>query len=215
MISSTAVGQQIHAEVDPDFGYSDSLFNYSAYLQLSGNSYDGSGKYKADLNIYDGTQLLKTQTQDIGWLSVEQLLGKKTRSVSFGPFNFERDFGIKSIDNASYEFAFYRSDKQVARERFPGPQRIPYLMNPQKNMNIYFMQGFPFTASYKDLIGLEPSAHLEFCGPLNSSNSQCWTTSEAMSKAKGTVYEISFNEDFSNYREGANFTYRSSTITEG
>ncbi|MBN1324051.1 MAG: hypothetical protein JW986_08685 [Methanotrichaceae archaeon] len=195
------------AMVTPDYGYGD--FNYSAKIGITGTTTDVSGKYKVVLRIYDGDRLLREASSMERRLSNSEIGNRLSEPFLFGPFNFQRDFGIVTTKNASFEFVLLKSGTEQARSSLRGPEVEPphIIGTPQFNAKPYFFQGLSVSTSFKDQAGLAPSAHIELKGPLGTDLERSWNTGELACSGSGTVYTSRILEDTSSYREGGNFSF--------
>jgi hypothetical protein len=190
--------------ISPDFGYED--FFYSASIGISGDNTDVSGKFKVELKIYDGENLLRSESSPERRFNQEEIMGRLSEPFTFGPIDFEKDFGISETDNASFEFIVYKNSGTVASERRRGP--IVYMPKPiiTYNQNPYFFQPLSVSISIEDMEGLSPSCHLEMSGPIEG-EVESWTTSEVPCTPTGAVYSCTISEDMSKYRDGGNFSF--------
>lgn len=190
--------------VSPDFGYEE--FFYSASIGISGDNTDVSGKFKMELLIRDGEGLLRKETSPERRFDQDEIMARLSEPFTFGPYNFERDFGIPETDNASFEFIAYKNGGPVASEKRKGP----IVSRPQPmaryDQIFYFVQPLSVSISSKDMKGLSPSCHLDISGPFEGKASG-WTTSELPCNPAGDAYSCTISEDMSRYRDGGNFSF--------
>ena len=215
-ISSVLGGDyQIISSVTPDYGYGDTTFNYTAQIQLmSENAATYSGNWQIELKIFNGSREIRSSKLP----SAPRILGTKewmtrmTQPFTFGPYNFERDFGIKRTDSASFEIVAYRDGTNVSSVRFKGPEVQPprLLGTPNYNKQPYYVEPFQVTAVFKDKAAMNPTCYLEMHGPLNTSEKEeSWTTADVAGKAQGTTYTFNLGDDvdMSKYPNGGNFSF--------
>jgi hypothetical protein len=210
--SGLAKDYDILGTVSPDFGYGDTTFNYSARIQLLGDTSTFTGKWQVELKIYNGSDECGSERRPPNprILGTREWIAKLTEPIPFDPKNFERDFVIKSTDNASFEFIVYRDGSEVARKRLLGPEvRPPYLLgDPSYNKQPYFVESFQVVANFKDKLKMSPNCYLELRGPLGSPDEGVWETREEKARASETTYTFSMSvEDLSRFREGGNFSF--------
>jgi len=194
-----------NATVSPDYGYVD--FTYSSQIEIAGDNTDVSGKFKVKLKIYNEGNLVQEEASLERRLSSDEMGAKLSDPFVFGPYNFERDFGIANTSNATFEFIVYKSGSEVARVM----RRGPTVENPapiiQYDDSPYFVQSLSVSASFKDMEGLTPSCHLEISGPFGSDEERSWKTKDVSCKGAGNVYTCTVTEDLSPYQEGGNFSF--------
>ena len=211
-----AQSMNIIGNVNPNPGKEDSDFTYSATIDLGAAAGTSalSGPIRIDLGLYNGEKLLKSYSQKGkfpgGGISPQEMIKGKSEPFLFGPYNFVRDFSLKSVDDLSYEFTLYSGPgdgTEVAKNRNIGPQiSYPYFAGLQYNTRPYYVQPLEIAATFKDNADLFPSAQIDFQGPLHSSREKKWT-SDLQMKASGTTYVFSSEEDISNYVNGGNFSF--------
>lgn len=198
-----------NATVAPEFGYDE--FTYSAQIWFSGTSTDVSGKFKVELRIYDNGASIYSESSMERRLTMDEIQNKLSQPFIFGPYSFKDDFGIARTDNASYEFIIYRSGAVAARTLFRGPiVQPPGIMGtPQFDATPYFFQGISVSASFRDMDGLSPAAHLEIAGPLGTPDEETWTTSDVQCTRGGkNVYTCTLVQDLQSFRDGGNFSFK-------
>ncbi len=215
-ISSVLGGDyQIIGNVNPDYGYGDTTFNYTAQIQLmSEDTATYAGRWQMELTIYNGTQEVRSYKipSDPRMLKTEEWMKRMTQPFTFGPYNFERDFGIKRTDNASFELIAYKDGVNVSGIRSKGPEVQPprLLGAPNYNKQPYYVEPFRVTAVFKDKANMNPTCYLEIHGPLNTSEEEeSWTTMDVEGKAQGTTYTFNLGEDLdlSRFPNGGNFSF--------
>ncbi len=190
--------------VSPDFGYED--FSYSASIGISGENTDVSGRFKMELLIRDGDSLLRRESSPDRRFNQDEIMARLSEPFTFGPYNFDRDFGISQSDNATFEFIVYKNNGAVASEKRKGPivsRPVPIIRYDQ---HLYFVQPLSVSISTKDMKGLSPSCHLEISGPEDGTTNS-WTTFEVPCTPAGDAYTCTISEDMSRYREGGNFSF--------
>jgi hypothetical protein len=216
MISSVQGGDyQIISSVTPDYGYGDTAFNYTAKIQLmSENAATYSGSWQMELKIFNGSREIRSSKLP----SAPRILGTKewmammTQPFTFGPYNFERDFGIKRTDSASFEIIAYRDGANVSSLMSKGPEvQPPHLLGaPNYNKQPYYVEPFQVTAVFKDKASMSPTCYMEMHGPLNASEKEeSWPTADIAAKAQGTTYTFNLGEDvdMSKFPNGGNFSF--------
>ncbi len=216
IVPCQAQSMNIIGNVTPNPGREDSDFTYSAIIELGATAGISalSGPIRIDLNLYNGEKLLKSYAQKGkfpgGGISPQEMIRGKSEPFLFGPYNFLRDFGLKRVDDLSYEFVLHSGPgdgKQVAKNRNIGPQiSYPYFAGIQYNKRPYYVQPLEIVATFKDNADLFPSAQIDFQGPLHSSEEKK-RTSDLQMKASGTTYVFSSEEKISNYVNGGNFSF--------
>ena len=216
-ISSAFGGDyQIIGSVTPDYGYGDTTFNYTAQIQLmSENTATYLGSWQMELKIYNGSQEVAStrRPSDPRILKTGEWMYRMTQPFTFGPYNFERDFGIKRAGNASFKFIAYRNGANVSSKRFIGPEVQPprLLGAPNYNKRPYYVEPFQVTAIFKDKAATtNPKCVLEIHGPQNTSEKEeSWTTADVVGKAQGTTYTFTLGDDadLSRFPNGGNFSF--------
>ncbi len=215
-ISSVLGGDyQIISSVTPDYGYGDTAFNYTAQIQLmSEDTATYTGGWQVELKIYNGSREVRSNKLPSAprILKTNEWMKRMTQPFTFGPYNFERDFGIKRTDNASFEIIAYKDGINVSSVRSKGPDvEPPHLIGtPNYNKQPYYVEPFQVNAAFKDKAAMSPTCYLELHGPLNASeNEENWTTSDVTSKAQGTTYAFTLGEDLdlSRFPNGGNFSF--------
>jgi len=217
MTNSSVLGAdyQIISGVAPDYGYGDTAFNYTAQIQLmSQDAATYSGAWQIELKIYNGTDLVRSNKLPTAprILRTDEWMKRMTQPFTFGPYNFERDFGIKRTNNASFEIIAYRDGSVVSSVRSNGPEvQPPHLMGtPNYNRQPYYVEPFKVTALFKDKAAMSSTCYLELHGPINSSEKEeSWTTAEVAGKGQGTTYTFALGEDveMSKFPAGGNFSF--------
>lgn len=217
LIISPVFGEdyKIIGNVTPDYGYGDTTFTYTAQIQLmSDNTATYTGSWQMELKIHNGSQEVWSTKLPTAprILQTPEWRSQITRPFTFGPYNFEKDFGIKSADNASFEFVAYRDGANVSNARFKGPEvQPPRLIGaPNYNRKPYYVEPFQLTAVFKDKADMSPTCHLEIYGPQNSSEKEeSWTTTDVEGTASGTTYSFILDDDgyLSQFHSGGNFSF--------
>ncbi|MDF0589687.1 hypothetical protein [Candidatus Methanocrinis natronophilus] len=203
-------------DVTPEYGYLD--FNYSARIGASGDRYDchhslAFGEFQMVLTIYDGDTLLREERSPIRRLNEEERTNKLSDPFNFGPYNFQRHFGVERTSNASYELTILRSGIEVAKISRKGPiVQPPVMQNVQFDEKLYFFEDLAVTVSFMDMPGLNPRAHLTISGPLNDDNTVNWNTGASSCIRQGDIYSCQISQPIasfpiSSFRDGGDFSF--------